>query len=266
MLGFSIGFIGAGNMTSAILGGALRCHVVRPEFVYLSNPHLDKMESFRTQGVHVTTDNVEVADAADIIVLAVKPQKFDEVLPELAGHTEGKCVVSIAAGITSDYILRYLPNVSLIRAMPNTPLLIGKGVTSITRCNEVSDALFGAVTELFRAAGETVVVTEEQINAVIALSGSSPAYFFRFANAMVQKGMDLGLNEDLALKLTSLAMEGAAGMLVKSGKTAQELTRQVCSPGGTTLAALSAFDDAGLDEMIAEAMTRCVTRAEELKK
>ena len=266
MLGFSVGFIGAGNMTSAILNGALRSQAVRPEFVYLSNPHLEKTESFRAQGVHVTTNNTEVADAADIIVLAVKPQKFDEVLPELVGHTEGKCVVSIAAGITGEYILNKLPGISLIRAMPNTPLQIGKGMTSLTRCNDVSDAFFDAVTELFRAAGETVVVTEDQINAVIALSGSSPAYFFRFANAMVQKGKELGLEEDVALKLTSLAMEGAAGMLTKSGKTAEELTRQVCSPGGTTLAALSAFDDARLDSMVAEAMVRCVCRAEELQK
>ena len=266
MLGFSVGFIGAGNMASAILSGALRCQAVRPEFVYLSDPLPEKADSFRAQGVHVTTSNVEVVDAADIIVLAIKPQMFETVLPELIGHTEGKCVVSIAAGISGEYILSRLPGIRLIRAMPNTPLQIGKGITSLTRCNDVSDALFDAVTELFRAAGETVVVSEDQINAVIALSGSSPAYFFRFANAMVQKGKELGLDEDIALKLTALAMEGSAGMLTKSGKTAEELTRQVCSPGGTTLAALSAFDDARLDSMVAEAMVRCVCRAEELQK
>lgn len=266
MLGYTIGFIGAGNMTSAILGGALRCHVVLPDHVYLSNPHMEKMESFRAQGVQVTLSNIEVADSADIIVLAVKPQKFDDVLPELEGHVSGKCIVSIAAGISSEYIKERLSDACVIRAMPNTPLLIGKGVTSLTRCGDVPDAYFDAVMELFRAAGETVVVTEEQINAVIALSGSSPAYFFRFADAMVQKGVALGLDPEFALKLTALAMEGAAGMLTKSGKTAQELTRQVCSPGGTTLAALSAFDDADLVGVIAEAMERCVVRAEELKK
>lgn len=266
MLGYSIGFIGAGNMTSAILGGALRCHVVLPEHVYLSNPHVEKLDPFRAQGVHVTTSNVRVADHADIIVLAVKPQRFDEVLPELAGHTEGKCVVSIAAGISGDYIKERLPGISLVRAMPNTPLLIGKGMTSLTRCGEVPDACFDAVTELFRAAGETVEVSEEQINAVIALSGSSPAYFFRIADAMVKKGVELGLDGALALKLTALAMEGAAGMLTGSGKTARELTSQVCSPGGTTLAALSAFEEADLGKTIGEAMERCVRRAEELKK
>lgn len=266
MLGYSVGFIGAGNMASAILSGALRHQVLRPEYVYLSNPHLEKMESFRNQGVHVTTSNVEVADAAEIIVLATKPQKFDEVLPELRGRVKGKCVVSIAAGISSAYIKEYLPDCHIVRVMPNTPLMIGKGVTAIARGEDVPEAYFEAVIELFRAAGETVLVPEEQINAVIALSGSSPAYFFRIAEAMVEKGVKLGMDPELALKLTALSMEGAAGMLIRSGKTAEELTRQVCSPGGTTLAALSAFDEAGVHETIGEAMERCVIRAEELKK
>lgn len=266
MLGYTIGFIGAGNMTSAILGGALRRHVVLPEHVYLSNPHREKMEPFRCQGVYVTTSNAEAAAKADILVLAVKPQMFDAVLPDLVAHTEGKCVVSIAAGISSAYIKERLPGTYVIRAMPNTPLLIGKGITALTQSDDVPAAYFEAVMDLFRGAGEIVVVREAQMDAVIALSGSSPAYFFRIADAMVQKGVALGVDADLALKLTSITMEGAAGMLIKSGKTAQELTRQVCSPGGTTLAALSAFDDAGLDATIAEAMERCVIRAEELKK
>lgn len=264
MVGYSIGVIGAGNMASAILGGALRCNVVRPENVWLSNPHTEKLEPFRAQGVHTTTDNLLVAERADMIILAVKPQKFDEVLAGLAGHVEGKGIVSIAAGIPGDWIRSRLPGAYVIRAMPNTPLLIGKGVTSLTRCGQVPDAYFEAAAELFRAAGETVEVSEEQINAVIALSGSSPAYFFRMAQAMVEEGEKLGLSSALSLKLAAASMEGAAGMLLKSGKTAAELTRQVCSPGGTTLAALSAFDEAGLDQIIARAMERCVKRAEEL--
>lgn len=266
MLGYRIGFIGAGNMASAILNGALRRSVVLPENVYLSNPHMEKMASFRGQGVHVTLSNTEVADCAGILVLAVKPQKFDEVLPELAGHVEGKCVVSIAAGISTDYIKRQLSGAYVLRAMPNTPLLIGKGMTALARAAEVPAAYLDAVTELFGAAGETILVDEEQINAVIALSGSSPAYFFRFAAAMVEEGSKLGLPPEVALKLTASTMEGAAGMLLQSGRTALELTRQVCSPGGTTLAALTAFDEGDLESMVARAMERCVKRAEELGK
>lgn len=266
MLGYRIGFIGAGNMASAILNGALRRCVVLPENVYLSNPHMEKMHSFQGRGVNVTISNTEVADSAGILVLAVKPQKFDEVLPELAGHVEGKCVVSIAAGISTEYIKQRLPGAHVIRAMPNTPLLIGKGMTALAKAPEVPAAYFDAVTELFGAAGETVLVEEDQINAVIALSGSSPAYFFRFADTMVEEGVKLGLLPEVALKLTASAMEGAAGMLLQSGKTARELTRQVCSPGGTTLAALTAFDDGDMEGMIARAMERCVKRAEELGK
>lgn len=266
MLAYRIGFIGAGNMASAIVNGAGRCCIVMPENVWMSDPQLEKMASFRSRGVNVTTSNVEVADEANIIVLAVKPQMFDQVLPELVGHVEGKCVVSIAAGISTSYIKERLPGAYVVRVMPNTPMLIGRGISAIAQAPEVPAAYFDAVLELFNAAGETVLVEEEQINAVIAVSGSSPAYFFRFAAAMVEEGVKMGLDPEVALKLAAVTMEGSAGMLLKSGKTAQELTQQVCSPGGTTLAALTAFDDEGLEAMVAEAMVRCVKRAEELGK
>ena len=266
MVGYRIGFIGAGNMASAILNGALRHSVILPENVYLSDPYIEKTDLFRVKGVHTTVSNTEVADSVGILILAVKPQMFETVLSELKGHVEGKCVVSIAAGISVDYIKKYLPNTHVIRVMPNTPLLIGKGMTAIADAPDVPASYVDAVTELFGAAGETVVVEEEKINAVIALSGSSPAYFFRFAAAMVSEGEKMGLSPETALNLAAYTMKGSAGMLLRSGKTPKELTDQVCSPGGTTLAALSAFDDAGLDTIVAEAMQRCVKRAEELGK
>ncbi len=266
MLGYRVGFIGAGNMASAILGGALRQSVVLPENVILSNPHLEKAEAFRVRGVRVTTSNEEVAQWAGIVVLAVKPQMFDQVLPPLAPYLAGKCVVSIAAGISTDYIQHKLPDAYVVRVMPNTPLLVGRGVTAIAEAPGVPDVYLEAVDALFSAAGQTVVVAEEHINAVIALSGSSPAYFFRMAAAMAAEGERLGLDRNLAVRLAAGTMDGAAAMLLKSGKTPEELTRQVCSPGGTTLAALSAFDDGHFEAMVADAMLRCVKRAEELGK
>lgn len=266
MLGYQVGFVGGGNMACAILSGALRQSVVRPENVILSNPHLEKLESFRIQGVRVTTSNVEAAKGAGIVILAVKPQKFEEVLPQIAPHVEGKCVVSIAAGISSDYIKQRLPGAHVVRVMPNTPLLVGKGITALAQAPDVPEAYWDAVKELFSAAGQTVTVPEAQINAVIAVSGSSPAYFFRMAAVMAREGERLGLDRDLAVQLAACTMEGAAAMLQKSGKTPEELTAQVCSPGGTTLAALSAFDDGDFEGMMAGAMDRCVKRAQELGK
>lgn len=253
-------------MASAILGGALRRSVLHPENVYLSNPHLDKTEPFRMQGVHVTTSNIEVAKQAGILILAVKPQKFDEILPELAPHTMEKCVVSIAAGISSDYIKSQLPGAYVMRAMPNTPLLVGSGVTALTLSPEVPAFYSDGVYELFSAVGETVLVPESLINAVIAISGSSTAYFFRIAAAMAAQGVRQGLSPEMALRLASLSMGGSAAMLLKSGNTPEALIQQVCSPGGTTQSALTAFDDGGLEAMMADAMTRCVKRAEELKR
>lgn len=264
MLGYPIGLIGGGNMGSAILSGALRHSVVLPENVSLSDPCPEKTESFRTQGVYVTNDNREVARRSDILILAVKPQMFDEVLPPLASITGGKCVVSIAAGISTAYIKKRMPNAHVIRVMPNTPLLVGRGITALVREKDVPDEYFEAVRELFSAAGRTMTVNEDQLNGVIALSGSSPAYFFRLISAMAEEGERMGLSRDQAIWLAAGTMEGAAAMVQGSGKTPEELTRQVCSPGGTTLAALSAFDDGGLNDMVSDAMRRCVKRADEL--
>lgn len=266
MIGYQVGVIGAGNMASAILTGALRRGVVRGENVWLSNPHEGKLEPFRAKGVRVSLSNARVAGEADILVLAVKPQVFDRILPEIAPFVKEKCVVSIAAGISTAFLSAALPGAHVIRAMPNTPLLIGKGVTALSPAEGVPQPCLDAVVQLFRAAGEVVLVEEAQLDGVTALSGSSPAYFFRLAQAMVRQGERLGLEEELALRLTALTMEGAAGMLLGSGKSPGELTAQVCSPGGTTLAALSAFDEAGLEEMVAQAMQRCVARARELRR
>lgn len=264
MLAYQLAFVGAGNMAAAILSGALRQSAVLPENVILANPHLEKLEGFRAQGVRVTTSNEEAANQAGLIVLAVKPQMFDAVLPQLAPYTSGKCVVSIAAGISLAYLQSRLLGAHVMRAMPNTPLLLGKGITALAKPLDFPEEYWYAVEELFSAAGQTILVDENRLNAVIALSGSSPAYFFRLIAAMAAQGEAMGLEYGQSAKLAAGAMEGAAAMLLHSGKSPLELTQQVCSPGGTTLAALSAFDDGDLEAMVADAMTRCVIRAEEL--
>ena len=150
--------------------------------------------------------------------------------------------------------------------MPNTPLLVGKGCTALVQSGDVPEEIFAAVKAVFSSAGEVFVVPEALIDAVIAAAGSSPAYFFRMADAMVSAGQALGLAPDEALRMAALTMEGSARMLLESGKTAGELKRQVCSPGGTTLAAMTAFDDYRFEEMVNEAMERCVRRSQELGK
>lgn len=266
MASFNLGFIGAGNMSSAILNGVLDSGAAAPEQVWLSNRHEDKLDPFRQRGVHVTLDNAEVARSADIIVLAVKPQMFSDVVEGIAAQTQGKCVVSIAAGISVSWLKARLPGALVVRAMPNTPLLVGKGATAVAAAPEVPPVLFQTVLDLFSAAGVVEVIDEAQMDDILNVNGSTPAFFFRMADVMMQQALAAGIASHVAISLIAQTMAGSAEMLRQSGKTPEELTRQVCSPGGTTMAALSAFEEMGFDAMMREAMDRCVRRSRELGK
>ncbi len=261
-----LGFIGAGNMATAILDGVVSKRVFQANRIMISNPHSDKLEHPMSLGVGVTNSNEEVVINSDIIVLAVKPQKFEEVIRGICSLCEGKCIVSIAAGISTAWIRERIPGACVIRVMPNTPLQLGLGATAIADAPGVSDELFQCVCSIFSAAGSVAVIPESQMDDVIPVSGSSPAFFFRMADAMVHWAQEQGMDPDVALELTATAMKGSAEMLLSSGKSADELTKQVCSPGGTTLAALTAFDDRDFEGLISDAMSRCTQRSKELGK
>ena len=240
-----LGFIGAGNMNTAILSGVLRKQMFPPERIWLSNRHAEKLSAFSKLGICTTTDNRAVARNADILILGVKPQMFGDVLPELKDLVSEKCVISIAAGISASYLKAELPGAHIIRAMPNTPLMLGVGATAVARAEDVAPELFQTVLELFRAAGVVAVIEESQMDDIINVNGSAPAWYRR---------------------LTAATLEGAARMLAESGKTPEELCRQVCSPGGTTLASLSAFEERDFDGLMLDAMDRCTKRSKELGK
>lgn len=262
----SLGLIGAGNMAGAIIHGILSQGLVEPGKLSVSNRHAEKLAPYAGLGLFTSTYNRAVAERSEILILAVKPQMFGEVLGELGPCLGGKCVVSIAPGFSVAYLRQLLPESHIVRAMPNTPMQVGKGVTAVVEAPEVPADLFEDVVALFSAAGAVSVIPEERMNTVIALSGSSPAYFFRMADAMVRSAVRQGFDGEEALRLAAMTMAGAAEMLLRAGKTAEELTRQVCSPGGSTLAALTAFDEFGFEAMIDEAMLRCAKRAQELGK
>lgn len=262
----TIGFIGAGNMVSAILDGVLRSGMVPAERIWLSNRSREKLLPWREKGLHTTQDNREVARSADVVVLGIKPQMFDEVLPELADLMDGKCVISIAAGISSEYLRRSLPGAEVIRVMPNTPMKLGVGAIAIAEAADVERESFEFACDLFRVTGEIAVIPETQMDDFVAINGSSPAFFFRFAAVMAEEAERAGIDGALALRMAAQSMLGSAEMLLKSDLSAQELEKMVCSPGGTTLAALSAFDDYHFAEMYHEAAVRCAKRSKELGK
>lgn len=261
-----LGFIGAGNMATAILDGVVAKKLFAPEDIIISNPHVDKLEHPRSLGVQVTCNNCDVFEYSDLIILAVKPQMYELVLDGVADTCAGKCIVSIAAGISTAWLRKRLPDCRIIRVMPNTPMQLGVGATAIAEPEDVPGELFRLVCDIFSATGSIAVLPEAQMDAVIPVSGSSPAFFFRMVDVMVRWAESQGLDPQVSLELAASAMKGSAEMLLRSGKTAQELTRQVCSPGGTTLAALSAFDDQDFDSIVVDAMNRCTQRSKELGK
>ncbi len=262
---FSIGFIGAGNMAGAIIHALLKSNLVPEDRIFIFDPNTAVTEPLAEAGVNTCASNTELLSKVDISILAVKPQIIDSVLSEISGHTCGKCIVSIAAGISTAHIKSFLGNeTSVIRALPNTPMLVLKGMTVIAESNDVSDDVFEFVCSIFASAGEFVILPEDKINEAIPLSSSSPAFFFRMLNAMAHAGEALGIAYDDALKLSAVAMRGSAEIVLNGQRTPEELIRQVSSPGGTTVAALSAFDDFGFEAFTDEFVKRCVDRAYEL--
>ena len=268
---YELGLIGAGNMAEAIVRGVLRSERRTAGQVIVSNPGADRRELFeRDMGVTATADNVAVARACRTLVLAVKPQKAAEVLAEVGRSVDAEetLVVSVMAGLSSRWIQQAMGGGRrrVVRAMPNTPMMVGEGMVAVARGPHATSADIMEATHLFSAAADVMEVTEDQIDAVTAVSGSGPAYFFYLVEAMVAAGVELGLTEDQALRLATRTACGAGHMLVAGADGPAELRRRVTSPNGTTQAAIESFAAAGLPQIVAEAMAACDRRSKELGK
>ncbi len=265
----TIGFIGAGNMAQAIIKGMIGSAGYDPQKIMIYDiDRLKCRQIARTQGVGVAQDSCEVVLQSDIIFLAVKPQNYEEVLSVLsAAVTQDKVFVSIAAGISTAYIMEKLGvPCPVIRVMPNTPLLLGQGATALCRAEHVTDEAFALVCDIFAASGEIAVLKEDKMNAVIAVNGSSPAYVYLFAKALLDYADSVGIPKEAALKLVCKTLEGSAAMLRSSGNSADDLIKMVSSPGGTTLKALESLEKDGFYQALVSAMGACTKRAEELGK
>lgn len=264
-----LAFVGGGNMARSIIGGLIDAGHP-PERIAVGEPNADARARLAELGPLVLPeDNAAVVEGADLVVLAVKPQVMREVVSPLAGALAeaGTVVMSIAAGITCDMLERWLGALPIVRCMPNTPALVGAGATGLYATGAVTDegrALAGTVME---AVGTVVWVEEEAlIDAVIAVSGSGPAYYFLLMEKMVAAGVELGLEESTARALVLQTALGAARMANESELPPAELRRQVTSPGGTTAAAIAAYEDGDLGGLVTRAMRDAVQRAAELAR
>ena len=266
----TLSFIGAGNMSRSIIAGLIKSGYPSDKIMACnrSRPALDKLQ--QDFGIQMSTDNNEGVTFAEVVVLAVKPQMMEDMCRALKayGQHQGTLFVSIAAGITVERLQAMLGNPApVVRVMPNTPSLLGKGMSGLYADSSISEDGRTFVEGMMNAVGTTVWVDKESdINGVIAAAGSSPAYFFLFLQAMQEEAIKQGFDKQTARDMVQQAMLGAAEMVCHNPELElSELRAQVTSKGGTTAQAVNYFIDNGLSEMVGNAMQAAVTRAEEME-
>lgn len=263
-----IGFIGAGNMAGALVRGLLHAERCTPADVWVSDAADAQIRRLkRAYKIEGTRDNRALVRGSQTIVLAVKPQVMAQVLDEIRPEaTPKKLFVSIAAGFPLRRLEQGLgAGARVVRVMPNTPCLVGKGISVAVAGSNATPADVKQTLRLFDACGEALAITGEALlDAVTALSGSGPAFVYAFVEAMIDGGVRGGLSSQLAAKLCFQTIAGAAAMLIDSGMSPRELREMVTSPGGTTLAGLSALDQRGFRETVIAAIEAANRRAHEL--
>lgn len=263
-----IAFIGVGNMGQALARGILEKGIVEQKGIIVSDIDKDKLGSCQSElQVTVAGDNREAVRKADIVIIAVKPKAVENVLKEIADSLEpSKLVISIAAGITTDYIENMLgKEVPVVRVMPNTAVLVGEGMAAIARGRFAGEEEEKISCTIFSAVGKVVEVEGELMNAVTALSGSGPAYIFAVMENLIEAGIREGLPPQLADTLIKQTALGAAKMASQAKEKLSALREMVTSPGGTTEAALNIFKKKGLQDIILEAVASATRRAKELQ-
>ncbi len=262
------GFIGAGNMAKAIIDGMVSSGLCKKECISVSDANNDLHNYYEEIEIFFTSDNLKIVQDSDVIFLSIKPQQASVVLSEISSagiSLQQKCFVTIMAGISTDYIkAQLLPTLDVIRVMPNTALMLKQGATaiSIEACD--NNEVIQSVTAIFKAMGTVDIIPESQMNVVISVNGSSPAYFYYFVDAMIQSAKSQGFDADTAKRMAAQTLIGCGHMLLEKDETPSELLQMVCSKGGTTIEAVNTLRDASVDKVIDAAMQACTKRAKEL--
>ncbi len=263
----TVGFIGLGNMASALIGGIISKGIFDPQDIIGSDPSevaRDKAEKkFRMQ---VRDNNADVAKEADVILLAVKPQFLKVAIADIMDEVnDSKLVISIAAGKTLEWIAKeFEKDIKVIRVMPNTPALVGEGCAAVCPNNLCSDEDLNLALDILRSCGTANVVPENMMDVVTGVSGSSPAYVFLFIEAMADAAVLGGMPRKQAYEFAAQAVLGSAKMVLETGKHPGELKDMVCSPAGTTIEAVKVMEDMGFRGIVMEAVSAAIERSKEL--
>lgn len=258
-------FIGGGNMGEAIIKGLVSQKLSEAGNIYLYEIDASKHDKFKKMGINVVSSPTEGILASDFVLLALKPALIRGFLEENKEAFTGKVVISIAASVPISLICQVLgEDTPAIRIMPNTPMLVGKGAAAISSNDKVCKKDFQYICQLFSGMSVLSVLEEESMNRVISVNGSSPAYVYAFIRAMLTGASEQGISEKQALPLILRTIEGAVKMVEKSDVSIDTLIERVCSPGGTTLAAMGVLEEKGFEKAVVEAMDACTKRADEI--
>ncbi|HEU4366707.1 MAG TPA: pyrroline-5-carboxylate reductase [Methylomirabilota bacterium] len=265
--GKRVGFIGGGNMGEALVRGLLGAGSVQPEHIAATDVRPERTARLVEQfGIDAHADNLRLVRESDVIILAVKPQSMAAVLAEIAPAVGGRhLLISIAAGVAAETIRAGLGrDARIIRVMPNTPALVLQGATGVARGEGAGPADVAVAEAIFGAVGQVVVVDEAQMDAVTGLSGSGPAYVAIVIEALADGGVRVGLDRATAMTLAIQTVLGAARLLAETGMHPAALKDMVSSPGGTTIAGISALEEGGIRTALIRAVERATQRSREL--
>ena len=259
-----IGFIGAGNMAKAMMSGVISSKMVDPKNIIASDGYLPSLESIKKEfGVQVAQSNKEVVKFSDVIFLAVKPNIYGAIMEEIKDSLGDKIVVTIAPGKTLEYMENGLgTSAKILRTMPNTPALVGEGVTAICPNPNITQDELEDLKAILGTFGTVETIDEHLFDVVVSVSGSSPAYVYMFIEAMADGAVQQGMSRPQAYKMAAQAVMGSAKMVLETGKHPGELKDMVCSPGGTTIDAVAVLEEQGFRSAVIKAMEAvCVKSA-----
>lgn len=265
-----LGFLGVGNMGGAILRGVLSSGYLQEEDIAVCRRNRRKLEELSDEypGLTCTESALELAEMCEMIILAVKPQYLRDILQEIKGELHDKAVVSVAAGWTMQQLTAELAGsgATCLRAMPNTPAIVGEGMTAICEETSFDQDDFDFAKGIFDAVGKTVILPEKLFDGVIAISGSSPAYVFMMIEAMADAGVKEGLPRSTAYEMASQTLLGSALMVMQTGIHPGALKDAVCSPAGTTIEAVEMLERKGFRAAVMDAMAACAEKSRQMSK
>ena len=262
-----IGFIGGGNMASAIIGGMIEKKVYGADQVMASGKDAVSLENLHNKyGIEITEDNAWVMENSDVVFLSVKPQVLPYVIKEIAPMVrENQLFISIAAGKTIEWIEKeFGKEIKLVRVMPNTPALVGEGCTGICSNKNVSDAELEVAKTIFDSCGTSYLVEEHLMDVVCAVAGSAPAYVFLFMEAMADAAVMGGMPRELAYKMVAQTVMGSGKLMLETGKHPGILKDMVCSPAGTTISGVKVLEEQGFRGAIMDALDSCIQKSKKI--